>query len=416
MTEQAFPTNLDVAEALKRVLARCAPMPSEEVALSDICGRALAIDITAPWALPHVASAAIDGYAVQFNDVAHCSAHKPAVLRCIGEVTAGRAFAEKVEPGNAVRIMSGAALPADTDTVIPLDATDASSNGTLKVQIPPDERGHAVYKVGDDVGGGELVLSRGALLRPQDISILAALGLPRVAVARRPRVVVLATGNELLAVDAPMEPGKVRNTNDLMLAALVEHYGGIATCLPPAGDDAAAVAQRLTDVVEQHTPDMVLTSAGVSDGTYDVVRQALEAVGTIDFWKVNMTPGRPLLAGSIGGVPMVGLPGKPVSAFTCAEVFVRPMLLRLQGRPDRPHQVRALLDHDVRTDEHTMYLPARFYPGERCYRVTTRSNVERGSHALSKLVWANGLLLVKPQCCYRQGDSATVIALSGWQR
>ncbi|NJN67255.1 MAG: molybdopterin molybdotransferase MoeA [Chloroflexaceae bacterium] len=437
-----YPTSLSVDEALRQVLAICPRLPSELVALGDAAERVLAADVVAGFSLPSFANAAMDGFAVRSADVLAGSApsgSSPAAcpLRVVGESVAGHGFAGEVEDGTAVRIMTGAAVPVGADAVVPLEETMPGEGGEEKMVWIPRQAvrpGQHLRQVGEDVAAGATVLRAGRVLAPQDIGLLAALGVAEVAVVRRPRVAILATGDELVPVGAPMEPGpgQVRDTNTPMLVALVTRYGGIPMALGIARDTEASLWQRLQEAFD-YSPDLLLTTAGVSVGDYDLVKEVLALRGTIVFWKVRMKPGKPLVAGvlevpDVPGVgqrqgtrheeqrrtvPMLGLPGNPSSAFTVSEVFVRSALRHMQGRGACPPRVWARLDEAVQGTTRQSYLPVRVYATDRGYGVA-RCGVGRGSHAISTLVEANSLLMVPAQGGYRAGEMVEVVPLAGW--
>jgi molybdopterin molybdotransferase len=305
-------------EAQGRVRARTAPLAAEAVGLADALGRVLAADLIAGRALPPFDDAAMDGFAARAADL-------PGVLPIHGAIAAGHPAAGPLPPGTAVRIATGGALPAGADCVVMRE--DADDRGD-RVGLPAAAPGAHVRRAGEDVAPGQRVLSAGVALDPGAIGLLAALGRGVVEVGRRPRVAILPTGDELVALGAAPGPGQRIESNGWALAAQVREAGGLPDVRPTAPDEPAALAGALAldDV------DVLLTSGGVSVGDRDHVRAALEARGVaIDFAKVAMKPGKPILFGTAGRALVFGLPGNPVSSMIGFELFVRPALRRLQG-------------------------------------------------------------------------------------
>lgn len=336
------PALRSVAEHQQHVAALFAgrgEWPVEQVALADARGRILAADVTAPEALPSFDNSAMDGYAVRAADIAAASPDSPANLPVSGDIPAGAAI-EDLAPGTALRIMTGAPVPRGADAIVEVEVTDG---GTEEVAIREARAaGSFVRPTGSDVAVGQEVLATGAVLGPAQIGVLAALGITEVVVRRRPRVLVCSTGSEL-AEDPVPDSGQIRDANGALLAAAVEDAGAIAVRKLWVADDVPAFLALLDAEVATGDVDLVLTSGGVSAGAYEVVKEALGPRG-VEFIKVALQPGMPQGSGVVGGVPVVCLPGNPVSALTSYEVFVRPALRRAVGHPlpDRP-VVRAAL-------------------------------------------------------------------------
>jgi molybdopterin molybdotransferase len=319
-----------VEEHRARVAALLAPMPAEEVALYDARGRVLAADVVASIALPSFDNSAMDGYAVRAAEVADT----PVTLPVAFDIPAGRTDVPPLPDGAVARIMTGAAVPVGADAIVPVEQTDGGTD-TVAIKAAPAVGAH-VRRTAEDVAAGDVVLTAGTLLGPVQIGVAAAVGHARLAVRRRPVVLVLSTGSELVAPGAPLAPGQIYESNGPMLAAAVEDAGGRAELLRFVPDD---VAQFLAVLAERAVGvDLVLTSGGVSAGAYEVVKDALADRG-VTFGKVAMQPGGPQGAGRLdGGVPVVTLPGNPVSAQVSFEVFVRPALRGALGHPypERP--------------------------------------------------------------------------------
>ena len=393
---------MEVEEARQEILAHIQPLEPEAVPLLEALGRTLAEDIQATENIPPFDNSAMDGYAVRAADVGGAGPQHPVTLRVIANLAAGVAPAEAVGPQTAIRIMTGAPLPPGADAVVPFEDTDEGlAGGTAspgQVQIMRAVRaGDNVRRSGEDVHQGEVVLERGVALRPQEIGLLASLGRPSVRVTRRPRVAVLATGDELVAIDQPLAPGQIRNSNSYSNAAQVLRYGGIPLLLPVARDTVADVTARIEQGIAQGA-DLFLTSGGVSVGDFDLVKRVLHDLGHVDFWQVRMQPGKPMAFGHLRGVPLIGMPGNPVSAMVVFEQFARPVLLKMLGR-------RHLLKPEI---EATLLDGAKSYVDRvRFLRAVVRQDVEgrwtarltgpQGSGILSSMVRANGLAIIPKQ-------------------
>jgi molybdopterin molybdotransferase len=390
---------LTVADALEKVLAGVERLPVERVPLLEALGRVLAEPVVARDSLPPFANSAMDGYAVRSADVANASRENPVQLSVGGDVAAGSVPDVVLSPGMAARITTGAPLPEGADAVIPVEDT---SEPWRDAQRPlPDQveiyrgvgEGDYVRYPGEDINAGEQVLPAGHVVRPQEIGVLASLGVQQVPVIRRPRIGVLATGDELIAVEEALRPGKIRNSNGYAQRAQVMALGAEAVDLGIAGDTEEAVRERLSAGLEAGV-DLFVSSAGVSVGAYDVVKAVLEKEGNVGFWRVRMRPGKPLAFGHYQGVPYLGLPGNPVSAMVSFERFVRPAILKMAGRDnlERPSITVTMLE-DIRSDGRESYIRAtveRRAGGD--YVATTTGS--QGSHIMTSLVRANALVVV----------------------
>ncbi len=333
--------SLTVDEALERILGGVPSLPPHEVALLDALGAVLAEDAVAIQDVPPFTNSAMDGYAVRGDDVATA----PARLRVVGDIAAGAYPTHQVGPGEAMRIMTGAPMPDGADTVVRVEDTD---NGMDVVTIKrATERGLSVRGRGEDLRVGEVVIPRGTVLRPAEIGVLATTGRPRVHVVRRPRVAVLSTGDEVVELDAPIQPGQIRDANRYSLSAAVGAAGCVAWTLGIVGDTPEALRAALRDA---SSADAVVTSGGVSVGDHDHVKPVVSEMGTMDFWSIAIRPGRPLAFGELRDgprrVPIFGLPGNPVSSLLTFELFVRPALLRMAGHANvaRPRARARLLE------------------------------------------------------------------------
>jgi molybdopterin molybdotransferase len=391
--------DLTVAEALARVLGGVSVLPAEQVAISEALGRVLASVVVAQDDLPPFANSAMDGYAVRAADVASAGEESPAVLRVAGDIAAGIAPDIRLGPGEAARIMTGAPLPDGADAVVPVEATSEpwrNHERTLPAAISVFRAVRAKDYVrfpGEDIEAGQQVLPAGHLLRPQEIGVLASLGASHVRVMRRPRVGVLATGDELIAVGEPLRPGKIRNSNAYTQEAQIRALGAVPVPLGIARDDVDDVRDKLQQGLESEV-DLFVSSAGVSVGAYDVVKAVLEAEGNVGFWRVRMRPGKPLAFGTYQGVPYLGLPGNPVSALVSFERFARPAILKMAGHSawERPRLSVTLLQ-PLASDGRETYARAvvsRREDGSYGASLTG----EQGSHIMTSLIQANALVVV----------------------
>lgn len=317
------------------VAALIAPQPAEPVPLAQARGRVLAEDLVATVSLPSFENSAMDGYAVRAAELAGASEDTPIELPVGADIPAGRTDVPPLQPGTAHRIMTGAPIPEGADAVVPVERTDGGVERVV-LRHAPQLRAH-VRSVGEDVHAGTVVVPAGTVLQAAQIGIAAAVGCAELSVRRRPVVLVLSTGSELVAPGTPLRAGQIYESNGPMLAAAVEEAGGVAELLRFVPDDVEEFLARLADRISG--VDLVLTSGGVSAGAYEVVKDAFTGRG-VEFVKVGMQPGGPQGAGRIdalGGVAVVTLPGNPVSSQVSFEVFVRPALRAATGHP-HPHR------------------------------------------------------------------------------
>ena len=309
-------------DARKIILERVAPLGSELVSAFDAVGRVLAEDFSAPWEFPAWDNSAMDGYAIRAED-----AKAPATLRLSAYIPAGSAGSEPLAPGTAAKILTGAPLPGGADAIVPLEEAE-ERDGAVSIAGPVRSGAH-VRRRGEDIRAGEGILPAGTILGPPEVSLLASCSRLSVPVFRRPRVAVLSTGDELIEPGEPLGPGKIYNSNALALAAAVKQAGAEPTLLGIARDDFHSLRTLLAEGLRA---DALITSAGVSMGDRDLVRQVLDELEVRQvFWKIEIKPGRPTAFAMRGGTPVFSLPGNPVSTLLTFEQFVRPALLRMMG-------------------------------------------------------------------------------------
>lgn len=403
-----------VEDYLARVvaLADAVELPAEECGLGDGAGRVLAEDLVARYPVPPFDNSAMDGFAVR----AEGPLVVPAELRVVADIPAGATAESEIGPGQAARIMTGAPVPRGADAVIPVEDTDqplgaAPLPETVTVRAAPVPGRH-IRRAGEDVAPGSVVLETGSTWTPAAAAAAASVGYRAVRLRRRPRVAILATGTELVAPGEPLEYGQIPDSNSLLLGGLVERFGGEPVLVRAVSDDVEEFTAVLSEALA--SADVIVTSGGVSVGAFEVVRQVVE--GTVDFVKVAMQPGKPQACGILTApdgrrVPLVALPGNPVSVFVSAWIFVRPLLDAIQGRrsswraleavagagwktpPGRRQYIPVLLDDDgVARPSHTL---------------------GSGSHLVASLHRANALAAVPAEVgTIEPGDSVAVYMVS----
>lgn len=380
---------LTVEEAQEQILGRFGPLDAETVPLPDALGRVLAEDAIAQEPLPSFANSAMDGYAARAVDVAGASASHPPRLRLVGEAAAGRLYHATIGPGEAVRILTGAPVPDGADTVLQQELTQ-SGDGWVEM-LAESPVGNNIRYPGEDVRKGDVLLGKGEEMGPAETALLAALGVHPVRVTRRPRVAILSTGDELAALGETPEPGQIRESNSPYLAAAVTRAGAEPIMLGIARDREDDLREKLARTQEA---DLLLTSGGVSVGDYDLVKQILSERGDIAFWRVRMRPGKPVAFGMLGSVPLLGLPGNPVSAAVTFELFGRPAIRKMLGcgTIHRP-VVSAVLDGTaIPRGDRRQYVRVRLTT--RDGMLLARPTGEQGSHIISSLRGASALLVI----------------------
>ncbi|HLM07403.1 MAG TPA: gephyrin-like molybdotransferase Glp [Blastococcus sp.] len=384
------------------VTALLPPLPEEDVALAEAHGRVLARDVAAAVALPGFDNSAMDGYAARWAEVS-TAAESPVRLPVADDIPAGRTDVVPLAPGTVQRIMTGAPLPAGADVVVPVELTDRGTDVVEIREVPA--AGTHLRAAGEDIAEGAVALTAGTPLGAAQLGLAAAVGLETLPVRRRPQVLVLSTGSELVAPGRPLRPGQIYESNSALLVAAVEDAGGAARRLHFVPDD---VDQFLSTVrAELEGADLLITSGGVSAGAYEVVKDAFGTLGTVEFGKVAMQPGGPQGSGTVDGVPVVTLPGNPVSAFVSFEVFVRPALRRALGytHPDRL-RVPARLTGPLRSPAgKRQFLRGRYDGGE------VSQVGGPGSHLVAHLARANCLVVVPEDVTELPAGAEVVVVL-----
>jgi molybdopterin molybdotransferase len=381
---------ITVEEALDQILSHIQPLGFEKVSLLEALGRVIAEDIYADRDIPPLDNSGMDGYAVRSEDLQNASSDHPVRLEVIEDLPAGFLSKKKVQKGQAIRIMTGAPIPKGADTVVPVEDTEQDDQFVLIHTILP--RDENIRKAGEDVKKGERVISRGDLIRPSEVGMLASVRRSFVSVFQRPLVAILCTGEELVDVDGNMDEVKIVSSNSYTLAAQVKDCGAIPIQLGIARDRKQEIEDRLRHGIRA---DVLIASAGVSVGDYDFVKDALKDLGMeMIFWKVAMKPGKPLAFGKIQGKPVFGLPGNPVSSMVSFEQFVRPSLLKMMGHRQlfRP-VIEAVLKEDIQKKpgrRHFIRASVSFERDHYAVRVTGA----QGSGILRSMVRANGLIVI----------------------
>ena len=481
---------LSVEEAFARIVSQFAALETETVSLLDALGRVLAEDVVSAEDVPAFDNSAMDGYAVRFADTQAASEAQPVHLRVVGDLAAGAVPTAPLGPEEAVRIMTGAPVPPGSDAVVPFEDTDrtdwakfgtrpgtSGDPATVGILLPPEFQDNVRFRA-EDIKVGEQVLARGKRIRSAEIGVLASMGRVQVAVYRRPVVAIIPTGDEVIEIDRPLQPGQVRNSAAHALEALVTTYGGVPRRLPVVGDTVEETRAALLSCLDC---DLIVTIGGVSMGDYDLVRNVLGAEGEIDFWRIRMRPGKPLAFGHIEAtanaedpneeadpavtpakasgsvnpevasssvtpkvasgsvipakasasvipakagihpssdeqgrrVPVVGLPGNPVSAYVTFEEFVRPALLIMQGHT-RLHKttINARLLDGIENHGRRQFVRVIVERDDHGY--TARLTGEQGSQLLTSLAKADGLAIISEHVDYVEPGSEVTVQMLDW--
>lgn len=390
---------LSVREAQDIVLSKMQSLKPQIVSVKEAYGRVLAEKIIASFNLPHFANSSMDGFAIYHSDVMNASAQNPITLKVVLDIPAGSLPDLPLAHGQAARIMTGAPLPPGADVVIPIEDTD-QSNQYNPIALPdtvnifkPAQEGQFVRQVGDDIRQGEIILEAGKSLNPQDVGMLVTIGRSQVQVQPRPRVALFSSGDELQPLDhCPPAAGKIFDANQYVLTGLLQNEGCEVIQLGIAQDSPESVSQKLAEAVAC-SPDLIISTAGVSVGVYDYTRQEIEANGSLSFWRVNMRPGKPLVFGDYQGIPYVGLPGNPVSAYVGCIVYVIPAVRKLQTlSPFKQQTILVITSEAIESDGRESYLRCNVVNQNGQYFAKLTGH--QGSGNLFSLVQANALVII----------------------
>jgi molybdopterin molybdotransferase len=409
-----------VDEARELILGAFQPLPAASLPIVDALGLVLAEVVVASSPVPPFANSAMDGFAVRSSDTRAVNATESVELRIVGEVSAGHPSRIRVEPGTAVRIMTGAPVPEGADAVVRFEETDEIENPRTSrnykshsVIIRHAARpGENVRPAGEDVAAGEPLLGVGALLRPAEIGVLAAIGRTHVAVHRRPVVAILSTGDEVVDPGQKLKAGQIFNSNSSTIAALVRRSGGEPLLLGVARDTTVALRARLNSARDS---DLIITSGGVSTGDYDVVKHVLQMEGKVDLWQVRIKPGKPLAFGRIGGLPLLGLPGNPVAAAVAFEQFTRPAIRKLLGHRafGIPTVQATLLDRVENRGGRRHYVRVRVE--QDCDgRYVAHVAGSQGAGVLTSLMRGNGLLVIPEHFATAEPGAMFSVQMLDW--
>jgi len=405
---------LSVEEALNKILGYISVLDVEIQPILDCQGQVLAEDVRADINIPSQDNSSMDGFAVQAADTAGASRKSPRMLIVIDTVMAGDIAKTAVVPGSAIRIMTGAAIPQGADAVIKFEDTDAAirEKGAAEIAILCEAKpGEYIRRTGEDIVKGSLVLPKNMVLKPAHAGIMASLGRSKVAVVRRPRVAILATGNELTDINQPLAPGKLYNSNTYSVAAQAKYYGGVPLILGIALDREDSIMERLYRGLEA---DILITTGGVSTGDYDLVRDVLMKRGEINFWSVRMRPGKPVAFGSFTSgnrkIPLLGLPGNPVSTMITFELFARPAIMKMMGKTQYTRPVfKAILEDTIRNEDGRRVY-ARAILEKRAGRYYARTTGSQSSGVLTSMSMANGLVIVSEEIALvKPGDKVNAM-------
>jgi molybdopterin molybdotransferase len=394
-----------VEEALKHILDSVSPLGLEKVNILDALGRVIGEDVYAGRPIPPRDNSAMDGYALRAGDTSGASEAAPAILEIVEDIPAGCIPEKRIGRGQAARIMTGAPVPEGADAVVRMEES-RKEDGRVAILLEAAV-GQDIRRAGEDVQSGEKVLSRGEVVRPAEVGMLAALGRSFISVHQRPLVAVIATGDELVEIDETPSPWRIVSSNSYSLAALVLDCGAIPLQIGIAKD-------RREDLVAKfqaaRRADLIVSSGGVSVGDYDLVKEVMRDEGNrMQFWRVAMKPGRPLAFGALENVPIAGLPGNPVSSMVSFEQFIRPAILKMMGHVNLFRRtIRARLDEDIdKISGIRHFIRARIRREGGEYVALTTG--DQGSGILKSMVRANGLIVLPEEATkVRAGEIVTV--------
>ena len=381
---------ISVEEALEKILSHIRPLGTEKISLLEALGRVIAEDVYAKRDIPPLDNSAMDGYAVRSVDVGEATRDHPVRLEVVEDLPAGFVSKKVLQKGQAIRIMTGAPIPKGSDAVVPVEET--AKEGSEAVIFRGTATGDCIRKAGEDVKKGDRVISAGDVIRPSEIGMLASVSRSSIHVVQRPLAAILCTGEELVDVDEELGDARIVSSNSYTLAAQVKDCGAIPIQLGIARDRKEEITSKLRQGLRA---DVLISSAGVSVGDYDFVKEVLRELGMeMVFWKVAMKPGRPLAFGTIDGKPVFGLPGNPVSSMVSFEQFVRPSLLKMMGhrRLFRPI-IEGIVREDIRKEKGRRHFIRAFVSFESDHYFVSTTG-EQGSGILKSMVKANGLIVI----------------------
>jgi molybdopterin molybdotransferase len=384
---------IEIDEARRIVLERAAPLPGEQVALGDALGRVLGEEVHSTAAVPPFDSSAMDGYALRHSDVRTAGRQRPVTLKVVGESRAGRPAARPVERGEAIAISTGAAIPRGADAVVAVEQT-RQGDAHVEVLAKTEPRANVRF-AGEDIGAGVQVLTAGCTLGPAELGVLASLGRPQVTCARRARVSLIATGDELTEPGRPLRSGAIYNSNVPSISALTRLAGAELCACATVGDGLRETSDAIADAIAQ--ADVVVLCGGVSVGAHDHVRPALAGLGAQErFWGVALKPGKPTLFATRGETLVFGLPGNPVSAMVTFALFVAPALRALGGASSVRRRTTATLTRDhAKAPGRAHALRCRLLLSEQGWRAEPTG--EQGSHVLTSMLGADALAIIPAQ-------------------
>lgn len=393
---------IKVDEALRIILNSVQTLDSDTISLANASGRVLQQDIFSNSDIPAFDNSAMDGYALRSADTKGASPESPCKLEVLEELKAGMMSSSEIKNGQAVKIMTGAPIPEGADSVIMVEDTakvegrvlkPACRTGRAEVKVLKETApGENIRRAGEDIKKGELVIQKGTLLKAAHTGMLAALGITKAAVARKPRIAILATGDELVDADEEAPKGKVRTSNTYALYSQILSYGGIPVNIGIARDEPEDIREKIESAL---VCDLILTSGGVSMGDYDLVKDVLTKMGAdIKFWKIAMRPGKPILFSTLGEKPVFGLPGNPVSSMVGFELFVRPAILKMLGQTsDDRQEAEAFLEEDIEKKKGLRYFlraQTRWEDGG----YLTKTTGPQGSGILKSMMLANSFIIL----------------------
>lgn len=383
-------------EARSKMLEGIKPLPAEKCRLADLLGRVLAQDVTASFDIPPRDNSAMDGFAVIASDISGASEQNPVTLQVIEDVPAGKVAAKSLKPGQAIRIMTGAQIPEGADAVIPVELTEGKMQNAKCKILQAVRQGANVRRQGEDVTSGQLLIAKGTRLRPQEVGLIASLGLTEVLVFKQPMVGIISSGNEVAEPGQPLKPGQIYDANRFSVGGQAKEAGAVVKDYGIIADDLEKIKETLNQAAREC--DVVITSGGVSVGDYDLMKQALSELGQMNFWQVKQKPGKPLAFGQINGKPVVGLPGNPVSSMVVCDQYVRPLLLKMQGANSiYREQLTAISDQEIRKQTgRTEFLRTKVKWQDGAYHAVLTG--PQGSGILTSMVQADGLMILPEEC------------------